>query len=239
MNFYNVFLAALFASHAVASGVTLLRSDDNGGIMASKACEKFRLEVGMVNMDPMLHGHTFEDISDFICGPLGRQFLQGKLDGLQQIGATGNPCARSLRDMMAVDASMLADVIEDEATCRLEVSKELEVWASGHPSNLSVTDSQTRFVNAAIVFLFSDERLKEDIHYVGKSPSGIPTYTFKYRADMVDILDGKVDTKSTYFGVMAQDLLELAPDAVVVECHNGDYYCVDYSKIDVSFIKLV
>ena len=82
----------------------------------------------------------------------------------------------------------------------------------------------------------SDIRLKKDIHRLGESPSGIPVYSFKYREDMKDVLQNE-DTTSVYFGAMAQDLLELAPEAVRVG-PNG-YYSVDYSKIDVDFIKLV
>merc|ERR1712111_32970 len=82
----------------------------------------------------------------------------------------------------------------------------------------------------------SDERLKRDINPVGKSPSGIPTYTFKYREDVGDIIGDEVDVESVYFGVMAQDLIKLAP-AAVVKSLDG-YYRVDYSKIDVDFAKL-
>ena len=83
----------------------------------------------------------------------------------------------------------------------------------------------------------SDQRLKENIHYVGKSPSGIPVYTFKYREEFSDVLEETVDTKSTYFGVMAQDLLDKVPGAVVLNPLDG-YYRVDYAMIDVDFVKL-
>merc|ERR1712111_30283 len=82
----------------------------------------------------------------------------------------------------------------------------------------------------------SDDRLKRDINPVGKSPSGIPTYTFKYSEDVGDIIGDEVDVESVYFGVMAQDLIKLAP-AAVVKSLDG-YYRVDYSKIDVDFAKL-
>merc|ERR1719232_251532 len=85
--------------------------------------------------------------------------------------------------------------------------------------------------------LISDERLKRDINPVGKSPSGIPTYTFKYREDARDVLGDEVDAESIYFGVMAQDLIELAPAAVVKSSVDG-YYRVDYSGIDVDFAEL-
>jgi len=70
----------------------------------------------------------------------------------------------------------------------------------------------------------SDIRLKTSISQLGISAAGIPFYQFAYRAD---------PSKTTYSGVMAQDLLGIRPDAVHVD-KNG-YYSVDYSKLDVSF----
>jgi hypothetical protein len=69
--------------------------------------------------------------------------------------------------------------------------------------------------------LFSDSRLKEDIRFVGKSPAGINTYSFKYKQ-----LPGR------YLGVMAQE--------VPWARHMTDtgYYAVDYSKVDVEFRRL-
>ena len=68
---------------------------------------------------------------------------------------------------------------------------------------------------------FSDERLKEDIRFVGKSPAGINVYSFKYKQ-----LPGR------YLGVMAQE--------VPWARHLTDtgYYAVDYSKVDVTFRRL-
>ena len=70
-------------------------------------------------------------------------------------------------------------------------------------------------------FSFSDERLKEDIIFVGKSPAGINVYSFKYKQ-----LPGR------YMGVMAQE--------VPLARHITDtgYYAVDYSKVDVEFRRL-
>jgi len=85
----------------------------------------------------------------------------------------------------------------------------------------------------------SDRRLKDNIKQVGRSPSGIPIYTFKYRADMAAFLrvrDG-VDTNSVYIGAMAQDLLDIVPEAVKTNPKTG-YYDVDYSKIDIDFRKV-
>ena len=67
----------------------------------------------------------------------------------------------------------------------------------------------------------SDIRLKEDIKLEGKSPSNINIYSFKYKGQ-----EGK------YKGVMAQEV----PWASF-EDDNG-YLMVDYSKLDVDFVKI-
>ena len=70
-------------------------------------------------------------------------------------------------------------------------------------------------------FSFSDQRLKEDIRLIGKSPMGVNVYSFKYKQ-----LPGR------YMGVMAQE--------VPWARHETDtgYYAVDYSKVDVEFRRL-
>ena len=68
---------------------------------------------------------------------------------------------------------------------------------------------------------WSDVRLKEDIQLVGKSPSGINIYRFKYK-----------HTDGTYQGVMAQEV----PQAR--QMTDTGFYMVDYSKLDVEFRRL-
>ena len=68
---------------------------------------------------------------------------------------------------------------------------------------------------------FSDVRLKEDIKLVRKSPSDINIYEFKYIGE-----EGK------YEGVMAQEV----PWASSI-ADNG-FLWVDYTKLDVDFVKL-
>tara|TARA_R110000803_G_scaffold2733_2_gene9393 strand:+ start:4759 stop:5814 length:1056 start_codon:yes stop_codon:yes gene_type:complete len=67
----------------------------------------------------------------------------------------------------------------------------------------------------------SDLRLKEDIKLIGKSPSNINIYSFKYK-----------DKEGKYEGVMAQEV----PWASF-EGQDG-YLMVDYSKVDVGFRRL-
>ena len=68
---------------------------------------------------------------------------------------------------------------------------------------------------------FSDIRLKEDIKLIGKSPSGINVYNFKFKGN-----------NTTYQGVMAHQV----PHASSV--HDSGYLIVDYSKVDVEFKKV-
>lgn len=70
----------------------------------------------------------------------------------------------------------------------------------------------------------SDIRLKEDIEPVG-ALNGIPVYTFKYKGK-----DGR------WFGAMAQDLLEIAPDAVVMEADG--FYAVNYARLGFPMIRI-
>jgi hypothetical protein len=90
---------------------------------------------------------------------------------------------------------------------------------------------------AGTVAALSDRRLKHNIKLIGESSTGIPIYSFQY-SDGIKLADNVVlDTKSTFVGVMGQDLLELAPHAVTKNEEDG-YYRVDYSQIDVDFRKL-
>ena len=75
-------------------------------------------------------------------------------------------------------------------------------------------------------FFPSDLELKEKIVRKGRSPKGLPIYEFEYRHE----------PNQRYQGVMGQELLELAPEAVR-EGDNG-YLEVNYSQLDVEFKKV-
>lgn len=61
--------------------------------------------------------------------------------------------------------------------------------------------------SAALPFIFSDERLKENIAYTGRSVGGVPEVEFEYRKD-----SGLPQGRQT--GVIAQDVAKLRPDAL-------------------------
>jgi hypothetical protein len=73
-------------------------------------------------------------------------------------------------------------------------------------------------VTGALAAMNSDIRLKDDINLVGKSPSGINIYTFRYKGE---------DKK--YQGVMAHQV----PEASFVG--DDGYLKVNYNKLDVEF----
>ena len=76
-------------------------------------------------------------------------------------------------------------------------------------------------VTGALTAITSDIRLKEDIKLVGKSPSGVKIYNFKYKGD---------DKK--YQGVMAHQV----PEASFVG--DDGYLKVNYNKLDVEFKEI-
>ena len=70
--------------------------------------------------------------------------------------------------------------------------------------------------------LLSDKRLKHNVIRVGKSPTGINVYEFSFKP-----------AGQRYRGVMAQEILDTHPDAVVLS--DDGFYAVKYSKIDADF----
>ena len=69
----------------------------------------------------------------------------------------------------------------------------------------------------------SDIRLKENIVKVGRSPSGLNIYEWNY-----------IWGSPRYSGVMAQEIINIIPEAVVT-MPNG-YLGVNYAKIDVDML---
>ena len=69
--------------------------------------------------------------------------------------------------------------------------------------------------------IFSDEALKEDIVYIGKSPSGIPMHEFKYKG-----MEGR------FSGVLSKSVPWASSK------HPTGYNMVDYSMIDVPFKRI-
>lgn len=71
----------------------------------------------------------------------------------------------------------------------------------------------------------SDKRLKADIKPVGMAENGLPIYQFRY-----------VGLPMVYEGVMAQDVQEIQPDAVVPLPFG--YLAVNYEKLGLDLIRV-
>ena len=65
----------------------------------------------------------------------------------------------------------------------------------------------------------SDIRLKKHLVRLGSTPKGIPLYAFKYLWD----------DKTTYIGVLAQQIEDIIPEAVIT--NDNGFKLVDYRRI--------
>jgi len=103
----------------------------------------------------------------------------------------------------------------------------------GMPTMMPPKDRAGQFMNSlsfglnvatGVMGLFpgSDIRLKDNVKKIGKSIDGYNIYKFRY-----------LDSTKEYIGVMAQEVKERKPEAVV-KLNNG-YYGVDYNQLDVEF----
>lgn len=72
---------------------------------------------------------------------------------------------------------------------------------------------------------FSDSRLKTSVERIGTTAHSLPLYRFSY-----------IDSEGQYEGVMAQDVLDVIPEAVTV-AENG-YYFVDYNMLGIIMRRI-
>tara|TARA_Y100000593_G_scaffold58085_1_gene107924 strand:+ start:502 stop:1407 length:906 start_codon:yes stop_codon:yes gene_type:complete len=82
-------------------------------------------------------------------------------------------------------------------------------------------DSSIGALGKGLGKIFSDEKLKENVTYIGKSPMGVNVYEFDYK--------DKSYGSGRYRGVMAHEVPWAAERA------NNGYLRVDYSQVDVDF----
>ena len=72
----------------------------------------------------------------------------------------------------------------------------------------------------------SDRRLKTNVNFVGKSPSGLNIYTFRFK-------DKEKYGSGLYQGVMSDEV----PESIVTQNKEG-YDLVNYGQIDVDFVTI-
>ena len=84
----------------------------------------------------------------------------------------------------------------------------------------------------------SDIRFKKNIEYKYTSLDGLKIYTFEYKDIFVknQITQFNKDYSGKWQGVMAQDLIGTNFESAVIS--EGNYYKVDYNKLNTKLIKL-
>jgi hypothetical protein len=113
-----------------------------------------------------------------------------------------------------------AMTLSDMSVCGDEVS--------GFPNGvtgLSPCADETRIQSVCADEVESDTRLKADIEQVGATVYGLPLYQFRYKTG-----------SERFKGVMAQDVLEVMPDAVV-KGEDG-YYRVKYDLLGIRMTSV-
>jgi hypothetical protein len=128
----------------------------------------------------------------------------------------------------------LLDLVEaDQAEWREEELDDdvLERAALGHaplgppPPPTSISGLGLNLANGQPPCPASDVRLKEDVQRIGTTVFGLPLYHFRY-----------IGRPETYEGVMAQDVLDVMPNAVV-RGEDG-YYRVNYSALGTNMRRV-
>jgi hypothetical protein len=92
-------------------------------------------------------------------------------------------------------------------------------------SKRGVLSSVTAGGDSLILAKPSDIRLKTNIERIGIAANGLPLYTFRY-----------IGGDAVYRGVMAQDVLELFPEAVTT-MPNG-YMAVRYDMLGMRMTRV-
>lgn len=111
----------------------------------------------------------------------------------------------------------MANVYNAQAQQWGSIASGLGGMAGGGASYMNSTSNPT-FMGMAGGML-SDRRAKKNIRRVGQTDDGLPIYTYEYK-----------DGGPTQMGVIAQEVAEVKPEAVVP--HESGMLAVDYSKID-------
>tara|TARA_Y100000593_G_scaffold63253_1_gene116944 strand:- start:10364 stop:11509 length:1146 start_codon:yes stop_codon:yes gene_type:complete len=137
--------------------------------------------------------------------------------------AQGGMQAQQMRMQGAMEAQRLQ--LQGASDARA-LQFQREQGLMGYYSGLQQAERENQIADKSwLEKTFSDRKLKKNIKVIGKSPSGINIYNFEYK-------DSKFG-KGVYQGVMSDDI----PKNAVIK-HNNGYDMVDYSKLDVDFIKI-
>ena len=125
-------------------------------------------------------------------------------------------CHQALR---RIDEHEDASVVEVMSVLRLPVQDNITLEPT-YEWKMGVAGTTTTTTTVAA----SDRRLKRDIERIGQTAGGLALYRFRY-----------LWSDEVFVGVMAQDVLLVQPQAVIV-CENG-YMQVDYAMLGIQMLR--
>lgn len=113
----------------------------------------------------------------------------------------------------------------------------LQIEAAKYAANKKAQSDQNNMFFQALgtlggLALGSDIQLKNDLKRVGTNAQGLGLYTWNWNNEARK-LDIDVDRVSSGYGVIAQEVQRVLPEAVLVHKASG-YLMVDYSKINLA-----
>lgn len=225
-------------------------------LLESETCFKMEKQFSdyMVNLTGK---YDEETIKGFMCNAIERQILMDTLEGFEEDIKKGedDPCVKAYKYLALRFKDQLEEQLSSETACKSEIVHELHIEEEDDRHMKEIGDNNQRqlplvflpfvgttatisvklAIKLAAIGAFSDRNLKQNIHLVGTSPSGINVYTFQYIPG-IEKIDANLNAAVIYSGVMAQELEDNYPEAIVIG--KDGFYRVDYSKIDVDFHQL-
>jgi hypothetical protein len=213
--FKNLYLSGAVSTNT-ATGLSIIADSSNRGILNLSTSQAYQLIGGSY------YGYT-----GYKTGGYHRWFGSDGSEDMR-IDSSGN---------LQVGFSSYSSLGASNTGCRLSHDGQTNALArnsngvvlsfysgSGGAGNISVTN------NAAAYNTSSDKRLKENIADADDAGS-------KVDAIQVRQYDWKVDGSHQDYGMIAQELLEVAPEAVSVPEDSEEMMGVDYSKLVPMLIK--
>ena len=148
----------------------------------------------------------------------------GRSSGLVKAATTGAPSTGSSNPTVSTNPDAVGDRFINTTSGDLFVCIDATAGENVWKGQLGTTVQSPQYFGGRGLIAaghYSDLRLKEDIQFINKSPSGINIYSFKYKGE-----------PGYYEGVMAQEV------PLVSTVGEDGFLRVDYSKIDVNFKKI-
>ena len=180
-------------------------------------------QMGMVNVQQLARATQEQD--QRTRADLGQQIRQSQI--LQAQGAEKVQAQEQAAEMKVLEGQHQAEMIRIQGAVdarNLEYQKTQGLLALEAAELESLRANKIANKNW-FQRTFSDVRLKKNIKLVGKSTSGLNIYTFEYK--------NPIHGEGVYQGVMSNEV----PAQAVSKNENG-YDMVDYSQLDVDFIKI-